>query len=255
MFGESEGSKQTDPEHREITMKLNIKTLVGVVALASATLVASHLQAQVPSILTLTATKVYEGDSTDNGTLTTILAPTRRALTTKYLLDTLAQDEIAAGKYHPPDPNQKTFPVGSKLMAIVGNSQSTFQVVDKNNNLLVDVSNIISIHSGGLDDTYITSGKQNNNTGLPSPSRTIVNLLTFNFDDTKISGGAGLKFYMTGMVSGTTTDTTPNPTTKVYSETKSFRMSNAVGEGTDQGTAFLVTGSLSGSGKATLTLP
>ena len=231
-------------------MKLTTKTLAGIVALAFSTLAAGHLQAQVPTVLAITGTQVLESNSNDNGTITTTPAPTRRPLTTKRILEILALDEYEAGKY-----TAKAFPPGAKLRVIISSPKSVFQVVDKNNNLLVDVSNIISINSGGINGTYLTSGKENDTTGLPSPSRTIVNLLTFRFDDSHIAGSVGFQFYMTGVVSGTTTDTTPNPATKVYTETKSIRMSNAAGEGIDKGQAFVFTCNLSGSGKATLTLP
>jgi hypothetical protein len=51
-----------------------------------------------------------------------------------------------------------------------------------------------------------------------------------------------------------TTDTAPNNESGVYTETESNNMSASAGEGNYQGTPLVITGSITASGKATLTL-
>ena len=73
------------------------------------------------------------------------------------------------------------------------------------------------------------------------------------FDDTAINGGVGLKFYLQGLVSQVETDTVP--VNNVYNRTRSAKLTNASGEGTDSGGhQFVLTGTVSatGQGKATL---
>jgi hypothetical protein len=229
-------------------MKLKTKIIAGAAVLASLTFAATGLQAQVTVPFTITATASVQGSSTNNGTVTTYAAPTSMTLDTKQILADLAKDEFAAGIW-----SSSTFPGGAKLVVIINGGD--FQVLDKAGNFLVDVTNILSVTYGGIDGNFITSGKQNDNTGLSSPTITVSNIATFSYDDTNIIGSVGLQFYLTGIVTGKTTDTTPNTNTGVYTETKSFKWSNTAGEGNYQSRELLLTGSLTGSGKGTLTLP
>ena len=124
------------------------------------------------------------------------------------------------------------------------------QVVDKNNNLLQDVSGVMSFNNPGNNDIF--SGKTTSAfPGLASPSTTDSSLLTISFDDTGIGGS--LQFYLTGIGTGKTTDTIPNAITGVYTETTSGSLSSATGEGNYQNNPFVCTGTASASGKGTLT--
>jgi hypothetical protein len=201
----------------------------------------------VNQLLTVTATAYVQGDSSDSDNVTTTAKPTKVSVGTKQLLATLATDENAAGLYP-----STTFPSGAKLVTVDGNNDSPdFQVLDKSDNLLVDVTNIVSFGQPG--NNSINSGKQNDSNGLASPATANLQLLTFAFDDTAINGSANIKFYFTGIGTGTTTDTTPNGG-GVYSETDKGSLTSGTGEGTAQGKQLIITGSAKASGKGTLTL-
>ena len=203
--------------------------------------------AQLAEVLTITLTaSVQNPNSTDNGTVTTTPAPVKHSVDTKDILLWLAQDENAETNY-----GSTTFPSGAKLVTINGNSQD-FQVLDKNNNLLVDVSDILSSSNPGNNNIF--SGKQNDTNQLAAPTTTSSSLLTITFDDTAIVGGVGVKFFLTGIGTGKTTDTAPNATTGAYTETDSGALSTAAGEGSYQGNPFVCTGTASASGKGTLNI-
>ena len=110
-------------------------------------------------------------------------------------------------------------------------------MVDKSNNLLQDVSGVMSISNPGTND--ITSGKSTSlNPGLGTSANE--QLLTISFDDTGVGGN--LKFFLTGIGTGKTTDTTPNKTTGAYTETDTGSLSSGTGEGSYQGNPFVCTG-------------
>ena len=134
-----------------------------------------------------------------------------------------------------------------------GNS-GDIQVVDKNNNLLQDVSGIMSFSNPGKNN--IQSGKSTDQYTPHLGTFTDSSLLTISFDDTGIGGS--LQFFLTGIGKGTTTDSTPktdkNTQITTYTESNSGSLSSATGEGSYQGSPFVCTGTASASGKATLTL-
>ena len=102
------------------------------------------------------------------------------------------------------------------------------------------------MHAGNND---ITSGKSTSlNPGLGTSSD--LQLLTIKYDDT-VAGGS-LQFFLTGIGTGKTTDSTPNKTTGAYTETDTGSLSSGTGEGSYQGNPFVCTGTASASGKATL---
>ena len=195
---------------------------------------AGGLHAQVTQVVTIKASasvKVLTTTSTNShtGIITyTYATPTKHSVATKDILALLALDENAEGNY--PGTN---FPSGAKLVMTpvtpdpdggsvtltpvpVINNSSPFQVVDKNNNTLVGVSDIISINSAGSN--VITSSKStSSNPGLGTS--TDLELLSIKFDDT--GAGGGLKFFLTGIGTGKTTDSTPNKTTGAYTESSS----------------------------------
>jgi hypothetical protein len=223
---------------------MNYLAKIGLTAtvLSLTGLVEGHLQAQVKVPFTFTLTVLEQANSTDNGTTTTTPAPIKTTITNKQILSRLATDEFAAGNW-----SSNSFPAGAKLVLEDGK----FEVVDKNLNLLVDVSNIITFEIGDKD---IFSGKEDDVTGLASPSTSDVSILTIRFDDTAITGG-NINFYLHGLAKVTVTDTKPNATTRIYTETISGSMTGAAGEGSETGNDLVVSGNVSASGKGTLTAP
>ena len=214
-----------------------------IISLASGlgiSVAASTARAEVLQFLTFTVTTYSQRDSTNNGTNTITPAPKVQTHNTAELLSILAQDKHAQGRWP-----SNSFPAGAKLA--VGNN--SFVVVAGTNTLL-DVSDILSFSNG---DNQIVSGKRNDSTGLSNPTTSKLQIGRLTFDDTAISGGAGLKFYLQGLVSQTESDTVP--VSGVYTRTRSAKLTNGTGEGTNSsGNAFVLTGSLSatGHGKSSL---
>jgi hypothetical protein len=226
-------------------MKLTTKIIAGTAGLACLSLSTLSLQAGVTNVITIALTASVQGASTDNGTITTTAAPSKHAVATKDILGFLAQAEHAKGKYAA----GTTFPAGAKLVVVTGSGNGGFQVLDKNNKPLVDVSDIISSVNGTMDNN-IHSGKQIDANGLATPSRTALHILTIKHDDTGIAGSAGVLFYMTGFMTSTTTDATPK--SGLYTESQTHTLVSGVGEGTYQGIPLVLTGSLSATGTGTL---
>jgi hypothetical protein len=151
----------------------------------------------------------------------------------------LALDEYIDGNW-----GSTTFPSGAKLVEVDG----SFQVLDKNNNLLVDVSNIITLSTG---NNYISAGKVDDSSGLASPSTTVTQILFLTFDDTHIGGD--IQFTIGGLATITTNDTKPNGY-GLYTEKTSYKASAVAGEGTAKGASIVISGTVSASGKGTLSL-
>lgn len=222
-------------------MKLITRIMAGTVALAALTLGAGTFDAQVTQVLTIKATASAQGansqsanSNTDVITYTTV-APIKRSVATKDFLN------FSVADYN------TNFPSGEKL--IMDGTTDKIGVVDKINALLQDVSSIISINSAGNND--INSGKSTSTyPGLGTS--TDLQLLTIKYDDT--GAGASLQFFLTGIGTGKTTDSTPNKTTGAYTESSSGSLSSGTGEGNYQGNPFVCTGTASASGKATLNI-
>lgn len=198
----------------------------------------------VTNLFTIFAITELQGGTNDDGTITTIKEPMECTFDTKRILAFLARDKHAAGQYA-----STNFPACTKLVEIGGN----FQVLDQTNNFLVDVSDILSIEKGSNN---IVNGKIFDSTGLYDKSLTELHLLRLNYDDSGISGGAGLQFYLAGLMRGTITDTVSNKTGHTFefdknwvsantnTETYCYQMDAAVGEGNYQGRPFVIMGGL-----------
>ena len=203
--------------------------------------VAANAHAEVLQYLTFTVTTYTQKDSNDNGTNTITAAPKVQTHNTAELLGILARDKAAQGSWP-----SNSFPAGAKLA--VGNNSF---VVVAGTNTLVNVSDILSFSNG---DNNIVSGKRNDITGRANPTTSRLQIGKLTFDDTAISGGTGLKFYLQGLVSQTESDTVP--VNNVYTQTRSAKLSNGTGEGTDSsGHAFVLTGSLSATGHGKIAIP
>jgi hypothetical protein len=222
-------------------MKLIARIMAGTVVVAALTLGAGILHAQVTQVLTIKATASVQGDdsqSTNSGTdviTYTTAAPIKLSVATKDILTLLATDF------------QTTFPSGAKL--VLDGTSGKIEVADKTNNVLQDVSSIISINEAGNND--ITSGKStSSNPGLGTSAD--LQLLTIKFDDT--GAGGSVQFFLTGIGTGKTSDSTPNKTTGAYTESSSGSLSSGTGEGSYQNNPFVCSGTASASGKATLNI-
>jgi hypothetical protein len=200
------------------------------------------LHAQDTNLVTFTAVAEMQGGTNDNGANSTILAPVRQAMNTKQILEFLAQDENAAGRYASPN-----FPAGAKLM--VGSVSGDLQVWDRNNKFLVDVTNILKVSRG---TNVVMNGKINDSTGLNNHTVTREYILKFNYDDTAVLGSLGFQFYLQGLTKKTDTQGTPDKN-GVYTETVLNEMSVANGDGNSNGLPFVISGSVIISGKTTNT--
>jgi hypothetical protein len=212
---------------------------------------AGNLYSQVENIVTITATALGQNNnSTNNGTVTTTSVPHKYTLGTKQILAFLAQAEFREMKYGSP-----AFPSGAKLMAIGAPSSPvvTFQVWDKNDHTLVDVSDIITSGKGGFSgsgDCYgsnINSGKQSNNTHLSSPTQTFHQMTTLFYND--ISTGGSLQFYLTGLMTSTSTATAPiGEKPALYKETQTNKCDTAAGDGNYLSNPMVITGGFTAAG-------
>jgi len=197
--------------------------------------VAANAHAEVLQYLTFTVTTYTQRDSSDNGTNTVTAAPKVQTHNTAELLSILARDKAAQHSWP-----SNSFPAGAKLA--VGNDAF---VVVAGTNILLNVSDILSFTNG---DNEIVSGKRNDITGLANPTASRLQIGRLTFDDTAIDGSAGLKFYIQGLISQTESDTIP--VNNVYTQTRSAKLSNGTGEGTNSGgRAFVLTGGLSATGR------
>ena len=236
-------------------MKNSARNLL-VVTLATVGLAASGAPAPVKlndvNIVNVTLTFQSQGGFADNGTVRTYDQPLTSRMNTKDLLNQLALDKYAESNY------AKTFfPPGSKLA--INNTNGAFVVVNGNNELLVDVSDIMSFSSGTND---ILSGRVSNTTGLARPKTTELIYASLNFDDTFILPGViipgpgsygNLKFFVSGLDTVKTTDSTPGSAGN-YRESTSDSFKNGAGEGQSGGAQCVVTGSIRGNRSANQTL-
>lgn len=221
---------------------LPVLALLGLVLWAGTT-----AKAQITNLFTVSLTVQYQNEGVDNaaGTVTTYPSPGSQKVATKDLLSLLAEDEYVQGYY----PNTN-FPAGAKLAYVDGQ----FLVLDKTNNVLCDVSDILYLEG---DTDQVLSGKLSDllsdDAGDPFPASTYttLNYVYFSFDDTFIIGGYNLSFYVGGVDKSVTSATAPNLTTGVYTESKTHTISTSSGSGYADGNYFVVTGSITASGKAT----
>ncbi len=191
--------------------------------------------------LTINFTTFSQRTITDNGTNVFAAAPKAQSHNTAEVLSTLAKDKAAQGNWL-----SNSFPAGARLAV----AENSFVVVS-GTNILIDVSDILSFTNGVNE---IVSGKKNDFTGLSSPTATRLQIGKLTFDDTAIQGGAGIQFYLQGVLSQSETDSTP--VNGVYTSSFSAKLSSGTGEGTNSsgGSAFVLTGTITASGKAKLTL-
>jgi hypothetical protein len=229
-------------------MKRSSKKFLAVVLAAGSLATAGQVQATPGKLdnlnfITVACKLQLQGDFVDDGSLRNYANPTIARLGTKELLAALANDKYAQTNYP-----ANYFPAGAKLAFT---QDGTFLVVSRNNELLADVSDLMHFSTGTND---IVSGRVDNSTGLASPNRKNLVLVTLNFDDTSITNGSNLRFSIQGLDQIKTRDTKPGGGGN-YNENTTHQISNAVGEGQSGDTPFIITGTIHGNGKARLTLP
>jgi hypothetical protein len=193
------------------------------------------------NVVSVALTLQTQNSFDDNGTVRTYGNPVVTRMNTKDLLNQLARDKFAQGTY-----SATSFPNGSQLVL----SEGLFVVIDRNNNFIMDVSDIIQFGAGNND---VISGKVNDATTLANPNYTEQILVQLKFDDTAIFGGGNMSFFVQGVDIIKTSDPVPNGSGK-YREITSDSVKNAAGEGLAGGLQFMVTGSIQGSRNALLTL-
>src|SRR6266446_2348635 len=187
--------------------------------------------------LAINLTIFQQNTSNDNGVVTTTASPKPLAYATKDILNVLAFDENLEGNWP-----SNSFPKSAKL-AIAGNSI----IVVNGTNVLLSVSDIMSINVG---ETEIISGAQNDATGLASHAAQKRRISKITFDDTFIVSGKNLKFFLQGLLTEATTDTTPIGST--YTEMRTAKITNAAGERSSQHVPFVCTGTLTATGRSAL---
>jgi hypothetical protein len=203
------------------------------------------LQAQLEKV-TITTTIYEQGAISDNGHTTKISPPAKRSVTTVNFLEQLAKDEFAEGNW-----GGGHFPAGAQLVY----NGSGFEI-DQGTNKLVDVSDILTVAFNGQNDitngSYLdaistTKGTTGGPTWAPY-SATDYKLVTVTYDDSSSTGE--LTFAVTGL--GILSATAPNPgKTGSFKQSKTFSLQDGTGEGTLNGTHFVVTGfTLTASGSA-----
>lgn len=220
---------------------INPTKLIVSLAIAVCVFAVSGARAQTNPV-TFTATMTLQGPSTltDGGTNTSYAAAKPTPYSTANLIAELG---LATSN---------EFSKKAKLELIgTGGGSPEFAVSDGTNFDVIS-TNIISLSQ--IDSTFVISGTQDNNTGLSVPTSKGLAILELDFNDIGL-GGSDLAFSMRGLFSATTMDTVPSTTTGDYTETSSAKISSMTGDGTQGGTNFVVTGSMSTSGKASLVLP
>jgi hypothetical protein len=197
--------------------------------LAFFTLFAQKVNA-VLQYVSFTVRTTTQNDGVVSGTNTTIAPPVIQTHTTGDLLSILARDKKTQGNWP-----SNSFPANAKLAI----SNNTF-LVASGTNVLIDISDILKFTNGG---SQVFSGKTNNVTGLSNPASTRLFLGTFTFDDTSITNGAHLSFFLRGIVSRVETDS--SIINSAYKQSIAARLASGAGEGVDSdGRQFVCTGTV-----------
>lgn len=198
--------------------KIGILTLIGISIVTA--------EAQTTNAVNFSLTAYVQNTSNDNGTIVTTAAPVRRRAATKDLMTYLEQD-------------LGPFPQGSQLALVaIGSSGGLFEIVDSHGNFVEDLTGIMDLSVG---TNVVFSGKNFSGITTAAPTQKGLTIVRVSFDDTRITGGAGIQFYFQGLLSGTITDRTVQGN---IVETQTGTMTGA-GEGTYQNIPMMVSGSMS----------
>jgi hypothetical protein len=238
-------NKQTKTK---LKMKLNTNLIAGAAVLSLLTFTTGAFAQPVltsTNLLTIKATVFAQGNANNNNSdkdTTSIVA--KESITTKQLLGWIAQDENVEGNF-----NAATFPSGATVKVVAdGDGDFDVQVFSKAGVLLVDASDLVTISQGSA---VVTSGKVNNTTGFDDSAIKELSLATFTFDDSGLgqifNGTVGLTVSLTGVQSTTITDTRVSDGS--FKQSITATISSGTGQGTLNGSPFIVTGSVSYSEK------
>jgi hypothetical protein len=190
------------------------------------------LEAQVSQITSITGVALSQSAQSVNGNTPT---PSRTTITTESFLRQLALDEFAAQNY-----GSNFFPEGAKLSYLPGTG---FQVVDRHNNVLLNVSAVLSLQAIGTNNlgSQITAGIWT--------TVAITQLASLTYDSTQIGGRT--QFTVSGL-GKTTTRYSVATASGNYTEFQSFSLQNGAGEGLSaDGMSIVLTGftiTMNGSG-------
>lgn len=216
--------------------------VTGLALFALTATLSSQAQTSITNFISFKLTAQYAGDDSSSGVITTVPLGSLK-ISNKEILSFLASDYNAAGLY--PSTN---FPTGAKLAIIDG----YFYVLAADNSPILSVSDTLWMDDSAEGVEY---GKFNDVTKLSAPSSTELYRIKFAFDDTSIVGGNDLSFQMWGLARSSYNDSTPDSNTGVYSETQKHTVTSIVGDGHKDGGIFVITGTATASGKASLMLP
>ena len=184
--------------------------------------------------------------------------PLKYVKSTDFLLKCLAQDKHAQGQY-----GSTSFPLSAKLAIVAQYSPTTinpdsitfsYKVLDKYNHEIVDVSDIMKFTLDGTFGASINSGAMYINNNLYAPKGINQFISTVTFDDTFISAGSNLKFYLSGVTVNTVTDSYSSKN-RVCSETQTTIQTGASGDGYYNGIEMIVTGGFTSSSTTIFSLP
>jgi hypothetical protein len=201
--------------------------------LALLTLKASAVVPRIPFIASFAITAFTQNPNTVT-TLTTVTVPaiTQTAITTKTLLPIIAQDENEEGNY-----GSTTFPEGAKLVFLadpLSFEDSGYVVEDKNGNILVDVSDLMTLEpeNGVVVNSYV----QTISTGL-FKTLTTQYIAIVTFDDS--AAGGTTQFAISYSLDATTTETLSSK--GVVTESASSKLGAASGTATLNGIPAVLT--------------
>jgi hypothetical protein len=231
------------PGEQTKSMKPGIKIVLTIITVTGLWLsAAGTLMGQVLLGCSISGTIMTQGVTVDDGAVTRL--PAKSTLTTASILKQLASDEKAGGLW-----TNDTFPAGAKLNYFTGESSpyypqfatpAEFQVVDRHNNLLLVVTNILTLTNVGT-----------NGIDYGSATETTVQLATLTYDATSV--GRTNKYTVTGLGTSTTSNTAANFYGE-FTQTDTFSLQNGTGEGVNaNGVSIVLTGvTITESGSARL---
>ena len=206
-----------------------------------------------PNIVTISATaQSQQATNTASSGNSTIPNPLKSRIDTKQILAWLAQDEYAAGHY-----GYTNFPDGAQLIYIpffAGLEDSVFfsgpatQILDKNGELIIDTSDILTVQDG---NNHVFSGKLRPDNAAYNPTGKELHFIRVTYDDSALTNGVGLQFNLQGLM--TTAFNDSKPTSVLTFNRTATGNADAAGDGSLNGVPFVLTGSIDTKQKIELT--
>jgi len=205
-----------------------------------------------PNFLTVSATAQSQQTTNAQSNGSTILNPLKSRIDTRQLLVWLAQDEYTAGHYgftNFPDGAQLTYvPFFPGLEGTLFFDGPATQVLDKNGQLIIDTSDILTFQDG---NNPVFSGKLRPDNAAYNPTGKELHFVRVNYDDSAVTNGVGVQFSLQGLM--TTTFTDSKPTALLTFNRTATGKADAAGDGSLNGVPFVLTGSIDTRQKIELT--